>query len=145
MHGDEQQTDIGIDDDVAEALEHAVSVIVGECDLGRPGDAHKARRAALERAIGPALGVRRRQEEIRQAFDVLLVVGREFLAHQLLFQPIGNPAAVELILQLPVTFVVHDALSHGRASSCLSFLRAQGRSGSNPAIEHTTLRLHASG
>jgi hypothetical protein len=54
VHGDEQQADIGIDDDVAEALEHAVAVIVGKCDLGRAGDAHKARRAALERAIGPA-------------------------------------------------------------------------------------------
>src|SRR4051794_41072847 len=48
MHGDEQQADIGIGDDVAETLEHAVAVIVGECDLGRPGDAHKAWRTALE-------------------------------------------------------------------------------------------------
>src|SRR3954471_18402501 len=134
MHRDEQQADIGIRDDVAEALEHAVAVIVRECDLGRPGDAHKARRPALERAIGPALGVRRRQEEIRQAFDELLVVRRKFLAHQFLSQPIGNPAAVEPVLQLPVTFVIHDALSHGVASS--SDWRAW--SGSGPTGKHIT-------
>src|SRR2546429_4666083 len=117
VHGNEQQADIGIGDDVAETLEHAVSVIVGKCDLGRPGDAHKARRSALERAIGPPFGVRCRQEEIWQAFDELLVVGREFLAHQLLLQPVRNPAAVEPILQLSISFVIHDALSHGRTSS----------------------------
>ena len=134
VHRDEQQPDIGIGDDVAEALEHAVAVIVGERDLGRPGDAHKARRTALERAIGPAFGVRRRQEEIRQAFDELLVVSRKFLAHQLLFQPVRNPAAVEPILQLPVAFVIHDALSHGVASS--SGLPGRARSaGSDPCEE----------
>ena len=47
------------------------------------------------------------------------VVSGELLAHQLLFQPVGNPPAVELILQFPVAFVVHDALSHGRTSSAL--------------------------
>src|SRR6185503_6530708 len=57
------------------------------------------------------------QEEIRQAFDELLVVSRKFLAHQLLFQPVRNPAAVELVLQLPVASVIHDALSHGVTSS----------------------------
>src|SRR5215207_215770 len=117
VHRDEQQADIGIGDDVAETLEHAVAVIVGKCDLGRPGDAHKSRRSALERAIGPALGVRRRQKEVWQAFDELLVVSRKFLSHQLLFQPVRNPAAVELVLQLPIAFVVHNAVSHGVASS----------------------------
>jgi hypothetical protein len=48
MHGDEQQADLGIHHDVAEALEHAVAVIVGECEFRRAGDGHKSRHAALE-------------------------------------------------------------------------------------------------
>ena len=30
MHGDEQHADLGIDQDIAQAFEHAVAVIVGE-------------------------------------------------------------------------------------------------------------------
>src|SRR4051812_9240774 len=56
MHRDEQQADIGIGDDVAETLEHAVAVIVGECDLGRPGFWTKARGPPLNKKSRPAFG-----------------------------------------------------------------------------------------
>ena len=40
------------------------------------------------------------------------------------FEPVRNPPAVELILQFPVAFVIHDALSHGRTPSALVCPRA---------------------
>ena len=72
---------------------------------------------------------------------ILLVVSGKFLAHQFLFQPIGNPAAVELILQLPIAFVIHDALSHGRTSSALIYPGVRGP-GQIPS-KHSTYATHA--
>jgi len=112
VHGDEQQADFGIDDDIAEALEHAVPVIVGESKFGRTGHAHKAGFAALEGGIRVPLGIRGGQEEIRQGFDERLVVVSEFRVGEPLLQPIRNPAALEPILQLPVTLVIQDARRH---------------------------------
>ena len=49
-----------------EALEHAVAVVVGEDQQVRRDHAHEARVAALEGAVGLALGVGGRQEEEAQ-------------------------------------------------------------------------------
>ena len=67
----------GLTSEIAEALEHAVAVVVGKRQLARPGHAHEARHAALERAVRPALRVGGREEEIDRAFDERLVVGGE--------------------------------------------------------------------
>ena len=53
----------GLTSDIAEALEHAVAVVVGEGQLVRRRSPHEARRAALEGAVGLPLSVGRRQEE----------------------------------------------------------------------------------
>ena len=65
----------------------------------------------LERAIRPSLGVRGSKKEIRRTLDKRPVVGRELLASEL-FQAVGNPAAVELILQPAIALVKHDAVGH---------------------------------
>src|SRR5690349_22577210 len=47
--GNEQQSDMRIAADIAEALEHAVAVIVGKSKLRRCGHSHEPGSAALER------------------------------------------------------------------------------------------------
>ena len=95
MHGDEQQADVGIDHDVAEALEHAVAVVVGECEFGRAGDGHEARHAALERAIGLADRRGSGEEEEFERLDEGLVVFREFGVAEALFETIGQRSRTE--------------------------------------------------
>ena len=112
VHVDEQQADVGVDQHVAEALEHAVAVVVGKRQLVGRGDAHEARRSALERAVGPPFRVGGREEEIDGALDERLVVGGEGCARQLLLQPVGDAAAVERVLQPAVAVVIHDARRH---------------------------------
>src|SRR5882724_3340582 len=144
VHGNEQQADIGVNDDVAETLEHAIPVIVRECDLGRSRHPDKARGTALERAIRSPFGIGCRQEEIRQGFDEQPVLWREFLVRELLFQPIRNAAAVEPILQLSISLVIH----HARRHACLllwmsyEFLRVRGQPGPEFAAKHSTLLSH---
>src|SRR6266481_7002712 len=48
MHGNEQKPDTRVDREVAEALEHAIAVVIWKCKLGWSGDANETRRAALE-------------------------------------------------------------------------------------------------
>src|ERR1700682_3579470 len=48
VHGNEQQPDMRVDREVAEALEHAIAVVIRKCKLGRSGDANETRRAAFE-------------------------------------------------------------------------------------------------
>src|SRR6266853_2416582 len=48
MHGNEQKPDMRIDREVAEALEHAIAVVIRKCKFGRSGDANETGRAALE-------------------------------------------------------------------------------------------------
>ena len=60
---DEQQTDVGVDEDVPGGQVHAVPVVRGEGDRPLVEDADEARVAALVRALRPSLGVRGRDEE----------------------------------------------------------------------------------
>jgi hypothetical protein len=119
---DEQQPDGAIDQDIAETFEHTVAVVVRKRKLRCSGHPDKARHAALEGAIRLAPGVGGGEEEIGRAFDEGLVVGRELRARQLLFQAVGNAAAVESILQPPIAVVEHDAVGHGLAPSLTSRL-----------------------
>ena len=105
VHRDEEEPDIGVHHDVAETLEHAVAVIVGESQFGRPRDAYEARHAAFKGAVGAAFGVRRRNKEVGRAFNEGFVVVCEFRPGQI-FQPIGNTPAVETVLQLAVAVVI---------------------------------------
>jgi hypothetical protein len=98
VHGDEQQADVRIGEDVAKALEHAVAVVIGKGKLVVAGHAYKARHPAFERAIRLALSVCGGEKEVRAAFDVGLVVRRERCPRQLFFQPVGNAPAVEAVL-----------------------------------------------
>jgi hypothetical protein len=65
----------------------------------------------LERAIRPSLGVCGSKKEIGRALYKRPVLGRELFASEL-FQAVGNPAAVELILQPAIPLVKHDAVGH---------------------------------
>src|SRR5262245_45189034 len=116
--------------DVAEALEHAVAVVVGKDEEVGRNDAGKARRAALERAIGVAVRGRSGEEEKRAALDEGLVAIGEAIAAELLVEPVGQRAAAELILQRAIAVVEHG---HG-GTHPLSFesLFAGSHKGSTP-------------
>src|SRR5215210_6293868 len=59
----EEQSGARVDPEVAQALEHAVAVVVGpDQEVGRD-HADEARIAALKGAVGPALGVGGGEEE----------------------------------------------------------------------------------
>ena len=106
-HRDEQQPDMRIAPDVAQALEHAVAVIVGiDQEIGGY-DPREPGRSALERAIGPPFGVRGGQEEEGQALDKRLVAVRERRAMGLFQQAVGQRDAAKAALKLAVSFVVH--------------------------------------
>src|SRR4051812_38277031 len=94
---------------VAQALEHPVSVIVGKRELLRSGHGHETRRGALERAVRPSVRIGGSQEEIDGALDQRDVVLGECRSGELLLQAIGYPAAVERILQAAVAVVIHNA------------------------------------
>src|SRR5215207_4528767 len=111
MHGNEQQAYFRVDQNIAEALEHAVAVIVGKGQFRRARNPDEARHAALEGAIGTSLGVGGRKKEVRRALDECPVVGCELRAGKS-FQAIGNLATAELILQPAVSFVKQEAIGH---------------------------------
>ena len=85
-----------------------------ERQLGRAGHADKSRHAALKRTIGPALRVGGRDKEISRALDEGFVVGAERRARQFFFQSVCDTPAVETVLQLAVSVVIHGA--HGTTS-----------------------------
>src|SRR5687768_12932846 len=60
---EEEQADIRIDPDIAQAAEHAVAVVAWERQLVRRGNAHKTRQAALVGALRPAVLIRRGEEK----------------------------------------------------------------------------------
>jgi hypothetical protein len=70
----------------------------------------------LKGAIGPTLGICCREEEIRRALDEGPIVGRKLCARKV-FQAVGDPPALELILQAAIPLVKHDAIGH-RCSPC---------------------------
>src|SRR5262245_40135541 len=115
MHGDEQQANMRVQNHIAEALEHAVAVVIGECQFRGIGNAHESRHATLERAIGPPASIGGRQEKIGRAFDERLVVCTERSSGKLFFEAVGNASAIETVLQLTISVVEHDA--HGVAPS----------------------------
>ncbi len=113
---DAQKADTRIDADIAQALEHAVPVVVGEREFGRTDHPDEARRAALERAIRPARSIRCREKEESDALDECAVALDESGARGFLLEPVGDAPAVERILQGAVTIVVQDRARHrGRA------------------------------
>src|SRR5204863_9622380 len=70
-------------------------------------DADEAGFTALVRALGPAVGVRRRQEEHVHPLDERAVIGVDEAAlHELLVEPVGEPARVEGVLEAPRALVV---------------------------------------
>jgi len=71
-----------------------------------------------EGAVRASFGVCRRQEKIGCVPDELLIVIAELCVRQLSFQPVGNAAAIEAVLQAPVAFVVHDAVGHRCSPGC---------------------------
>src|SRR3954453_17551975 len=100
-----------MDQDVAEALEHPVAVIVGEGEFGWPGHPHESRHPTLEGAIRPSLGIGGGKKEIRRTLDEGAVVRRKLGARKR-FEAVGNEAALELILQPAVSLMIHDAIGH---------------------------------
>jgi len=62
MHGDEQQSDIGIDEDITKTFEHSIAVMVRKSKFGRSGDVYEAGYAAFVGAIGASLGIRCREK-----------------------------------------------------------------------------------
>jgi hypothetical protein len=103
----EEQGDAVIDHDIAERSEHAVAVIGREGDRAAVEAADEAGAAALVGHVGPPLAVRRRQEEHGAGLDEGDIPVGQVGVHRDLFQPIRDATAVESVLKLAVTVVVH--------------------------------------
>src|SRR5690242_10067487 len=104
---DEEEPDMGIDAQIAEAAKHAVAVVIGKRQLILGDDLHESRRSALERTVGATLAVRRCKEEERRAFDEAFVVVAESRPMGVLDEPIGERAAAETLLQFTLPRMVH--------------------------------------
>lgn len=105
----EQQPDLRVHRDVAEALEHAVAVVVREGELVGRSHPHKAGEAALEGAVWAAVGVGGGEEEEEAgALDEGPVGVGERGAREMLFFAIGDAAAAEGVLQAPAAFMVEE-------------------------------------
>ena len=111
---DEQQADLGVHEDVAEAAEHPVAVVARERERAVVDDPDEAGHAALVRAVRPPVGVGGGEEEHGGALDDLAVAVRERVVHRDLFEPVGDPPAVEARLHLAGAVVVHV----GQLASC---------------------------
>src|SRR5271169_3779306 len=73
---DKQQPSVWIHRQIAQRVEHAVAVVVGECEVPLVDRADEAGIAALMRYIGSALGIIGRNKERIRARDLLLLCGR---------------------------------------------------------------------
>src|ERR1043166_7670862 len=134
---DEQEADLGIDAQIAQALEHSIAVVIRKNQKVGRGNAHKSRRAAYERAIRPAFGIGRRDEEERHAFDEILVRIGEAIAAKLLVKPVCQGTALETVLKLPVALVIHLAAPR---SGNLSPFRPTGRRTNRVSSRHGSPR-----
>src|ERR1043165_4663900 len=81
---DEEEADLRIDAQIAQALEHPIAVVIGKNQKIGRGNPHESRFAALEGAVRPTLRVGRRDEEERRALDQILVRIGEAIAAKLL-------------------------------------------------------------
>src|SRR5277367_1144227 len=73
---DEQQSSVWIHRQIAQRVEHAVAVVVGECDVLLVDHADETGIAAFMRYVGSALGIVRRNEKRVRARNLLLLCGR---------------------------------------------------------------------
>src|SRR5208283_884462 len=73
---DKQQSSVWIHRQIAQRVEHAVAVVVGECEVLVVDYPDKTGIAALMRYVGSALGIIRRNEERVRARDLLLLCRR---------------------------------------------------------------------
>src|SRR5260221_15242 len=95
---DEQQRHRRVDEQIAEAAEHAVAVVARKRELGLAGHADEAGRPAFVRAVGPSLVVGGGAEEQRPAIDERAVFVAEVSARKLLVEPVGEAARVVAVL-----------------------------------------------
>ena len=102
---DEQQTDAGVDGDVAEAAEHAVAVVAREGQCVLVDDPYEARIPTLVGAVRRSGGIGGGEEEHVAILDEPGELRPERVPGNRR-QPIGQAAGVEPILELPLTVVV---------------------------------------
>ena len=114
---DEQQADVRIDAHVAEGQVHPVAVEARERERALVEHPHEPGVAALVRALGPARGIRRGQEEHVQALDERTFVLADRRPDRGAADPVDEPARVEAILEMQRSVVIRARLGHGRASS----------------------------
>src|SRR5437763_1725904 len=116
---DEQQRHRWVDEQIAEAAEHAVAVVARERELGYAGHANEAGCPALERAVGPPLAVGGSEEEHGAGFDKSAVFVAEVPARQFLVEPVGEAARVEAVLQRSHAGVIRRGCFVVHAKRCL--------------------------
>src|SRR3981189_849820 len=135
MHGNEQKPDMRVGRKVAEALEHAIAVVIRKRQFGRGGDANETRRAALERTVRTSGAVGGRNEEVAAVFDKALVVVAERCARQF-FQTVGEPPAIKLVLKCAAAFVIKHACHVASVARSKNILQALRKAGANsPAFQ----------
>ena len=107
---DEEQADLRVDEEIAEALEHAVAVVAGKRQRLRIHHADEAGPPALVRAVRAALRVGGGEEEHGPGLDEGPVGVGEDAVDDLLDHPIGEPARVEALLEPSRSVMVHGHL-----------------------------------
>ena len=71
---DEQQAHVRVEENISQALEHAVAVVARKGQRVRVHHAYEPRAAALAGAVGLLLGIRRRHKEQGTALDECAIV-----------------------------------------------------------------------
>src|SRR6202035_4111392 len=92
---DEEHADGGVDQNVAETLEHAVAIVARKGERPWLHDPDEPRPPSLVRAVRPPLGVRRGQKEHRPALDERAIAVRESRVRDDFDEPVGESPRLE--------------------------------------------------
>src|SRR5258705_5445765 len=109
---DEEQADLRVDEEIAEALEHAVAIVARKRQRLRTHHADEAGPPDLVRALRAAFRVGGGEEEHGPRLDEGPVGVAEDAVHDLLDHPIGEPARLEAVLEPSRSVMVHGHLGH---------------------------------
>src|ERR1700731_1232123 len=123
----EQQPDVRVPVNIAECAVHVVAVILGVLERVGPGYPDETGIARTHGTID-VVPIARRDEKESRLFDELAVLLPELEVKAMLFEAVGDTAAVEAVLQLAHAVVVErgavDRVGHGGLACGMSRLIA---------------------
>src|SRR5690606_38645731 len=135
IEAQENEPDVRIARDIAQGPVHRVAVVLGELDDIRADDPHEAGIARLDVAVDvvtPGGG----NEEERRSLDQLAIGIPELVVPPMALERVGDPPAVEAVLQLAHAFMEKRSVAH-----CVSSLDSLAAS----LCRHHTWRFREAG